>query len=72
MVHVHNTVSSPKYVFGMLDQGQNYYIYVYLPEHAVFETTPRKVFYYMFGYICLLLISRCCAGGLTRATRKPS
>lgn len=56
MVHVHNTVSSPKYVFGMLDQGQNYYIYVYLPEHAVFETTPRKVFYYMFGYICLLLI----------------
>lgn len=56
MVHVHNTVSSPKHVFGMLDQGQNYYIYVYLPEHAVFETTPRKVFYYMFGYICLLLI----------------
>lgn len=44
MVHVHNTVSSPKHVFGMLDQGQNYYIYVYLPEHAVFETTPRKVF----------------------------
>lgn len=56
MVHVHNTISSPKHVFGMLDQGQNYYIYVYLPEHAVFETTPRKVFYYMFGYICLLLI----------------
>ncbi|MDD6303115.1 MAG: ATP-binding protein [Lachnospiraceae bacterium] len=56
MVHVHNTASAPGHVFGMLDRGRNYYIYVYLPEHAVFETTPRKVFYYMFGYICLLLI----------------
>lgn len=44
MVHVHNTVSSPKHVFGMLDQGQNYYIYVYLPEHAVLKRLREKYF----------------------------
>ncbi len=56
MIHVHNTATAPAHAFGMLDRGRNYYIYVYLPEHAVFETTPRKVFFYMFGYICVLLI----------------
>ena len=56
MIHVHNTATAPAHAFGMLDRGRNYYIYVYMPEHAVFETTPRKIFFYMSGYICILLV----------------
>ena len=41
--------------FGLMDKSQNYYIYAYMSEQAVFGTTPRNLLYTLFVYLMLLV-----------------
>ncbi len=50
MVHVRSKVSKLQNSFGVLDRGRDYYVYVYLPERAVFKSTPQKMLFAIIGY----------------------
>ena len=41
--------------FGLMGKSQNYYIYAYMSERGVFETTPRNLLYALFIYALLLI-----------------
>ena len=40
--------------FGLMDKSQNYYIYAFQHEHAVFAATPRNLLYALFLYLMFL------------------
>ena len=42
--------------FGMIERGRNFYVYAYLPERAVYTTTPRNMTYVLVVYILALII----------------
>ena len=56
MVNVKTERTKLDHSFGMMDQGSDYYIYAYLPERSVFETTPRKLMLALICYMSVLLI----------------
>ena len=41
--------------FGLMGKSQNYYIYAYMGERGVFETTPRNLLFTLFAYALLLI-----------------
>lgn len=42
--------------FGMLNRGRDYYVYAYLPEREVFETTPRNMLIVLIFYILVIML----------------
>lgn len=41
--------------FGLMRHGRNYYIYAYMSERDVFDTTPKHIFYSMMLYLLVLV-----------------
>ena len=44
--------------YGSMDKSRDHYIYIYLPESAVFKIVPRNILYAIAIYIILLIIIR--------------
>ena len=42
--------------FGMLNRGRDYYVYAYMPEREVFETTPRNMLIVLIFYILVIML----------------
>ena len=57
LIHTKDTSKAIGYNFGLMDKGQNYYIYAYMPERMVFTTTPRNLLYTLFVYLLLLVLA---------------
>lgn len=41
--------------FGLMERGRNYYVYTFLPERGVFQSTPRALLYTLIAYAAVLL-----------------
>lgn len=46
--------SKIQHEFGLMDQCQDYCIYAYMTERAVFSATPKNLAYVLFLYVLLL------------------
>ena len=44
--------------FGLMEHGRDVYVYAYLPEHAVFRTTPENLLFALFLYLVILAAIR--------------
>lgn len=41
--------------FGLMERGRDYYVYTFLPERSVFQSTPRALLYTLIAYVVVLL-----------------
>ena len=41
--------------FGLMERGRDYYVYTFLPERGVFQSTPRALLYTLIAYVAVLL-----------------
>ena len=55
LIHASSDGSIIRNDFGLMDKSQNYYIYAYMSERDVFNTTPRNMLYALFAYLLLLV-----------------
>lgn len=53
LIHVHTSKGKQR-SFGLMDRGRDYYIYAYISERAVFDTTPKNLLFTLIVYICVL------------------
>lgn len=53
LIHV-RTSDSRERSFGLMDRGRDYYVYAYIPERTVFDTTPKNLLFTMIVYVCVL------------------
>ena len=42
--------------FGLMEKSQSYYIYAYMTERGVFDSTPRNLLFVLFLYLFLLIV----------------
>lgn len=56
MIHADSEMSGIHHSFGMVERGRDYYVYVYIPERAVFASTPRKLLTTLIGYVFVLFL----------------
>ena len=42
--------------FGLMERGQDYYVYTFLPERNAFRSTPRAMLYTLIAYVVVLLV----------------
>ena len=54
LVHTNQAEGSLRQYFGLMARGRNVYVYVYMPERAVFETTPRNMLFALILYAVIL------------------
>ena len=54
LVHAEKGNTAFSHDFGLMDKSQDYYIYAYMTERAVFEVTPKNLLYILFLYALLL------------------
>lgn len=54
LVHADGSSSKIRHEFGLMDKCQDYYIYAYMTERAVFSATPKNLAYVLFLYVLLL------------------
>lgn len=55
LVHAKREEVSPTQNFGLMEHGREYYVYAYMPEKEVFDSTLQYVFYSMILYAVLLI-----------------
>ena len=56
LLHARESADGFSRDFGMIERGRNFYVYAYLPERAVFTTTPRNLTYTLVVYVFALAI----------------
>ena len=56
MIHARNESSAFGHYFGLMDKSRDYYIYAYLGESKVFNTTFPNILYAMSIYVLLLVV----------------
>ena len=56
MVYVRDIRSTMRGYFGYLEQGRDYYVYAYLPETAIFTTTPKNIIFVLVAYALIILL----------------
>lgn len=56
MIHADSELTGRRHSFGMIERGRDYYVYVYMPERAVFTSTPQKLLAALIGYIFVLFL----------------
>ena len=56
LIHAGNNERAIGNDFGVMGKSQNYYIYAYLTERGVFETTPRNLLFTLFVYLLILIV----------------
>ena len=55
MINVYQSGSPFSRYFGLMERGRDYYVYTFLPEHSVFQSTPRALLYTLIAYVVVLL-----------------
>ena len=58
MLMVGSGDNSPRKSFGMIQRGRTYYVYAFLPERAIFDTTVSNVMVALGFYVGALLLVR--------------
>ena len=56
MLMVDSGDNSPRKSFGMIQRGRTYYVYAFLPERAIFDTTVPNVMVALGSYVGVLLL----------------
>ena len=56
MLMVGSGDNSPRKSFGMIQRGRTYYVYAFLPERAIFDTTVPNVMVALGSYVGVLLL----------------
>ena len=56
MVFVRDMDSTAGGAFGLMERGRDYYVYIYRPESAIFETTPKNIIFVVVAYALVLLM----------------
>ena len=55
MINVYQSGSPLSRYFGLMERGRDYYVYTFLPERSVFQSTPRALLYTLIAYVVVLL-----------------
>lgn len=56
LVHEKKNEDSQAQNFGLMEHGRDYYVYAFMPERDVFDSTFQNVFYSLIVYLVLLAI----------------
>ena len=56
LVHTYNEFSNAPRKFGLMEKSRDYYIYSYVNEKDVFDTTPYDMLYAMLIYLFLIVV----------------
>ena len=56
LVHAKSDDSSLSRNFGLMEHGRDYYVYAYMPESDVFNTTFQNMLYSLIIYIIILIV----------------
>ncbi|MDD6661861.1 MAG: ATP-binding protein [Lachnospiraceae bacterium] len=56
LVHAKRNANSQAQNFGLMEHGRDYYVYAFMPEQAVFNSTFQNVFYSLIVYLVLLAV----------------
>ena len=67
LVHARSGDGSIGRDFGLMGKSQSYYIYAYLAEHSVFDTTPRNLLFVLFLYLALIAVLHMVQWRITRS-----
>ena len=54
LTHARNEEDSFTQQFGLMEHGRDYYIYAYMPESEVFDSTPQNVLYSVILYLVVI------------------
>lgn len=54
LVHAKRSEASIGQNFGLMEHGRDYYVYAYMPENNVFDSTLQNVFYTLIVYLIIL------------------
>ena len=55
MTNVYQSSNLLSRYFGLMERGRDYYVYTFLPERSVFQSTPRALLYTLIAYVVVLL-----------------
>ena len=69
LIHV-RTSDSMERSFGLMDRGRDYYVYAYIPERTVFDTTPKNLLFTMIVYVCVLFFTQMMRWRISEQYRK--
>lgn len=56
LIHAQNDASSLSYTFGLMEKSRDYYIYAYMNERGVFDSTPKNLLYSLLLYLMVVII----------------
>ena len=56
LTHAKNEEDSFLRQFGLMEHGRDYYVYAYMPENKVFNSTLQNVFYSLIVYLIILAV----------------
>lgn len=56
LVHTNRKPHSLAQNFGLMEHGRDYYVYAYMPESDVFNSTFQNVLYSMIVYVIILIV----------------
>ena len=56
LVHTNRKPHSLSQNFGLMEHGRDYYVYAYMPESDVFNSTFQNVLYSMIVYVIILIV----------------
>ena len=54
LTHAKNKGDSFLQQFGLMEHGRDYYVYAYMPENEVFDSTFQNVFYSVIAYLIIM------------------
>ncbi len=54
LTHARRDASSMGQYFGLMEHGRDYYVYAFMPEREVFDTTFQNVLYSLIVYVVIL------------------
>lgn len=69
LIHV-RTSDSMERSFGLMDRGRDYYVYAYIPERTVFDTTPKNLLFTLIVYVCVLFFTQMMRWRISEQYRK--
>lgn len=56
LIHAQNDDSAFSYSFGLMEKSRDYYIYAYMTERGVFDSTPKNLLYSLLLYLMVVVI----------------
>ena len=56
LVHAKRSADSQVQNFGLMEHGRDYYVYAFMPERDVFDSTFQNMFYSLIVYLVLIVI----------------